>query len=229
MVVIAPFALGGPLNWVHKVALIAAVLVAAALTKTFVEDPARRSRLLATSMTRSFALALTSVLVLCGGGIAVIAHDKATLAAEARALERGLADGECVGAAALRDPGCTSVTGDSLFSSPALAKGDREAMYGDECFTGIPFDKRNTCTYGNPDGEIRVALFGNSHAGHWQPALEPVVRIATGGSTPTSSSSATPRRTRSPSRPQRSATTVWTGTSGRSTRSPRWLRPRRHE
>jgi peptidoglycan/LPS O-acetylase OafA/YrhL len=176
VVVIAPFALGGPLQWVQKVALIAAVLIAATVTKTFVEDPARRSRFLVTSKRRSFALALTSALVLCGCGVAVIQQGKATQAAEAQALERGLADGHCVGAAALRDPGCTSITGDDLLSSPLVAKDDREAAYGDGCFTGIPFTKRNTCSYGTPDGDVRVALFGNSHAGHWEPAITPVVQ-----------------------------------------------------
>ena len=175
VVVIAPFALGGPLHWVQKLVLIAAVLVAATLTKTFVEDPARRSRLLVTSTPRSFALALTSVLVLCGGGLAVIQQGEATRAAEALALEDRLTEGDCVGAAALRDPGCTSVSGDALLSSPVVAKDDREAMHRDGCFTGIPFTKRNTCTYGDPDGDVRVALLGNSHAGHWAPALEPVV------------------------------------------------------
>ena len=175
VVVIAPFALGGPLGLVEKVTLVAAVLVAATLTKTFVEDPARRSRFLVVSMPRSFALALTSVLVLCGGGVAVIQQGKATQAAQAQALERRLADGDCVGAAALRDPACSSITGDDLLSSPVVAKDDREAMHRDGCFTGIPFTKRNTCTYGSPDGEVRVALLGNSHAGHWAPALQPVV------------------------------------------------------
>ena len=80
-----------------------------------------------------------------------------------------------MGAAALRDPACSSVTGEHLLSSPVVAKEDREAMHGDGCFTGIPFTKRNTCTYGSPDGEVRVALLGNSHAGHWAPALQPVV------------------------------------------------------
>jgi len=175
VVVIAPFALGGPLGLVEKVTLVAAVLVAATLTKIFVEDPARRSRFLVASMPRSFALALTSVLVLCGGSVAVIQQGKATQAAQAQALERRLADGDCVGAAALRDPACSSITGDDLLSSPVVAKDDREAMHRDGCFTGIPFTKRKTCTYGSPDGEVRVALLGNSHAGHWAPALQPVV------------------------------------------------------
>ena len=170
VVVIAPFALGGTLHFPEKL-----VLIAAALTKTFVEDPARRARLLVTSLPRTFALGLTSVLVLCGGGLAVIRDADATRAEEARALAKGLAEGRCVGAAALRDPGCTSITGDHLLSSPAVAKNDREAMYADGCFTGMPFTKRNTCTYGDPAGTVRVALLGNSHAGHWAPAIEPVV------------------------------------------------------
>jgi peptidoglycan/LPS O-acetylase OafA/YrhL len=176
VVVIAPFALGGPLHWAQKIVLVAAVLVVATLTKAFVEDPARRARYLVTSMPRSFALAMTSVLVLCGGGLAVITQGEATQAAQVQALEKGLSEGDCVGAAALRDAACTSITGEQLLSSPVVAKNDREAMYDDGCFTGLPFTKRNTCTYGDPDATVRVALLGNSHAGHWGPAIEPVVR-----------------------------------------------------
>jgi hypothetical protein len=29
-----------------------------------------------------------------------------------------------------------------------------------------------TCTFGDPDGTVEIALVGNSHAGHWLPALQ---------------------------------------------------------
>jgi hypothetical protein len=31
-----------------------------------------------------------------------------------------------------------------------------------------------TCTFGDPDGSVDIALIGNSHAGHWLPALQPI-------------------------------------------------------
>lgn len=53
---------------------------------------------------------------------------------------------------------------------PAAAEVDKSNAYADGCWSNIPFDKRPTCTYG--DGKTQVALIGNSHAGHWLPALE---------------------------------------------------------
>ena len=228
VVVIAPFALGGPLGLVEKVTLVAAVLVAATLTKTFVEDPARRSRFLVASMPRSFALALTSVLVLCGGGVAVIQQGKATQAAQAQALERRLADGDCVGAAALRDPACSSITGDDLLSSPVVAKDDREAMHRDGCFTGIPFTKRNTLRLAGQRGPGRAprqlprgALGTGAPAGGGGPRLAPrhVPRVPV--LHPGQAHLLHARRGR---RQLRGLEPV-----GARVDHPRWLRPRRHE
>ena len=50
------------------------------------------------------------------------------------------------------------------------ASRDMSAAYRDGCWIYSPFSTRTTCKYGK--GTIRIALVGNSHAGHWLPMLQ---------------------------------------------------------
>ncbi len=173
-VVILPYALARELTLVEKLGAVAVVLAVAALTKRFVEDPVRRSKVLAASLPRSFAILAASVLVLGSAGLAVIQRSDAAVAAEQQALAAKLDSSDCVGAQATRDPACSSVSGDELLSSPAVARTDKSEVYDDGCWSNRPFTDHNVCTYGDPNGKVSVALLGNSHAGHWEPALAQV-------------------------------------------------------
>ena len=177
VVVIAPVALGRDLTWVEKLAAVAGVLVLAWLTKQLVEDPVRRARSLTRSTPRSLGLALVSVAVLAGGSFVVIHQAETAQAQEEQAVAREIADaGDCVGAAATREAGCASIAGDELITSPAVAAADRSDLYEDGCWSNRPYTKKKVCTYGRQGGDTRVALIGNSHAGHWQPALAPIAQ-----------------------------------------------------
>ena len=173
VVVLAPYALGHDLRWPEKVVAVLGVLVAAALTKHFVEDPARRSRRLVSSLPLSFAVAASSVLVLTGVGAGIALHADSARASEARAVE-GVLGRDCVGAAALRE-GCTPIEGTTLLNTPAAAGADRSRLYEDGCWSNRPYSAHKVCTYGTKGADVRVALLGNSHAGHWEPALSPIV------------------------------------------------------
>ena len=59
-------------------------------------------------------------------------------------------------------------------TSPVEAKADQPAVYPDDCWASAPFTTHPVCHYGDEDSDERVALIGNSHAGHWQPALDAV-------------------------------------------------------
>ncbi len=59
----------------------------------------------------------------------------------------------------------------ALVMSPVEAKNDKPAVYADGCWSSAPFSTHPLCHYGDLDSDRRVALIGNSHAGHWQPAL----------------------------------------------------------
>ncbi|MET1132637.1 MAG: acyltransferase family protein [Aeromicrobium sp.] len=62
----------------------------------------------------------------------------------------------------------------ALVTSPVEAKADLPAVYPDDCWASAPFTTHPVCHYGDADSDQRVALIGNSHAGHWQPALDAV-------------------------------------------------------
>ena len=78
----------------------------------------------------------------------------------------------CIGAAAIvrgfdacpQDPAATMVP------QPLAASRDMSAAYRDGCWIYSPFSTRTTCNYGK--GTVRIALVGNSHAGHWLPMLQ---------------------------------------------------------
>jgi hypothetical protein len=112
--------------------------------------------------------------VLGAAGVGIVRYADAATAAEQQALADELSSSDCIGAEATRSPACPSVTGDSLLSTPNVARIDRPVVYADGCWSVRPFTKRQVCTYGDPAGAVRIALMGNSHAGHWQPAIAPV-------------------------------------------------------
>ncbi len=176
VVVIAPYALGEPVRWPVKLLLVAGVVVLAGLTKRYVEDTVRRSPALNRSLPKSFAVAVVSIALVVGSSLVVIANTSAARAADEAALRNNLSSTPCLGAAALRDSGCGAVAGPKLLNSPAIARDDKPAVYADDCWSNVPFTRHRVCTYGVAGGSTRVALLGNSHAGHWQPALEPLVK-----------------------------------------------------
>jgi hypothetical protein len=61
---------------------------------------------------------------------------------------------------------------------PALAdaRSDKERIIADGCFMSLKGTKPPDCVYGNPDGDVTVALVGDSHAAHWFPAVEAIAR-----------------------------------------------------
>ncbi|SDS78151.1 Peptidoglycan/LPS O-acetylase OafA/YrhL, contains acyltransferase and SGNH-hydrolase domains [Brevibacterium sandarakinum] len=152
--------------------IVVAVLLAWASTemveKRFRAGPWLRTRV------RTFGLAAVGMVLVGGLGLSQMWASQAIIDEGTDTLQSALADPQiCVGAEALDPaaagkPGCSEA--DSLLMDPAAAETDKSNAYADGCWSNIPFDKRPTCTYG--DGETQVALIGNSHAGHWLPALE---------------------------------------------------------
>jgi peptidoglycan/LPS O-acetylase OafA/YrhL len=78
----------------------------------------------------------------------------------------------CVGAAAIVRgfAACPQDPAGKMVPQPVAARVDKADAYRDGCWNYAPFGTRTTCRYGN--GEVRVALVGNSHAGQWLPALQ---------------------------------------------------------
>ena len=161
------------------VALLALTLVLAGLTERFVERPFR-TRSASRSLPRTFTVgiaAMASILVAATVQLGEVQNRQDESRAEiAAALEAG---GPCLGAAALTpNSDCPEVPYDSLVPSAAAAKDDKSESYHDvgprSCWSGPPTFPQITCEFGDTSSEVTIALFGNSHAGHWLPALQPI-------------------------------------------------------
>ena len=57
-----------------------------------------------------------------------------------------------------------------MVPDPVVARSDWSDAYRDGCWIYTPFSARTTCSYGQ--GNVQIALVGNSHAGHWLPTLQ---------------------------------------------------------
>lgn len=172
-VVLLPTVVGN-LRWWHKFGIIAAVLLLAWLTMVWVEKRFKFSRFFA-STRRTFITAAVIMAVAVTSGASVQFASYAKERASQSALEQAFSDDDpCLGAEAIesntQNPGsCPEPK--KLLLDPATAKTDKADAYPDKCWTRAPFtDARPICHYGN--GKKRVALVGNSHAGHWLPALQ---------------------------------------------------------
>ena len=164
----------GRLRWWHKFELIAAVLVLSALSMKWVENRFKRSVFFSTA-PRTFITGLVMMAIAASSGIGLQYSAYTKERASQSALERAFSDDSpCLGARSI-----TSNSNDidacpepsKLLLDPATAKTDKPDAYADDCWARAPFtNERPICHYG--DGKTRIALVGNSHAGHWLPALQ---------------------------------------------------------
>jgi hypothetical protein len=61
----------------------------------------------------------------------------------------------------------------NLMPSLADAPGDTPVSYADHCHS-LPYDSHlHPCVYGDPNGHLTIALFGDSHAEAWLPGMIP--------------------------------------------------------
>lgn len=173
-IVIVPYIIGYDLNWKHKLAILAFTLVAAAISKKFIEDPVRTNSFLVSRKPR-WTLVATAVAM-----VAVLAIPVATYASvqgtanEQRDQETAIAEDPtiCFGAEDLDPDKTCSVLPDTLLPDPALVAEDRPEIYSDECRSQPDDDTVRECVFGDKGAATRVALIGDSHSASWFPALE---------------------------------------------------------
>ena len=174
LIVLVPYATGTALSGAHKVAIIVATLVLAGLTKVFVEDPFRRPAW-RRPLRRPFLLGAAGMAVVVGMTVMLhVEFDRRQQVARAELAAALEGDDPCFGAGALAagEARCPRTVSGPIVPAPAQASQDKSDAYDGPCWTWKPFDDTRTCTFGDPDGTIEIALVGNSHAGHWLPALQ---------------------------------------------------------
>ena len=175
VLLIAPFAVGRPLAvWENVLAALGA-LVLAALTYALVENPVRHLAALRNRPWRGIGVGV-ALSVLAAGLCLVITvaadHFGGASSYRATALDP-----------ATFDPGDLSSEIAASVDAPAVpanltppldkASKDKPRYYKEGCSGAFDDpDVKKPCTYGDPASPTTVVLFGDSHAGHWFPALE---------------------------------------------------------
>ncbi|MEE6289014.1 acyltransferase family protein [Georgenia sp. MJ173] len=147
--------------------VVAASAVPAWLTYRFVERPLHRSQYLG-QPRRALVLALTCVglgLVSAGAVLWALDRESTAVAPAADAAAGAQTLGE--------DPTSTPAVDDISSTVPSLLDvGDDNAdVYADGCHQDQSSPDVVSCTYGDPTSDTTVALIGDSHGAHWQPAL----------------------------------------------------------
>lgn len=200
LIALWPVAVGAmaPIDWA---VILGATIVLATISKVFVEDTFRFARSFQ-PLVPTFRFAAVGMLVLSvlGGAQLVEAQlrvDAAIAAAPdlpglpaedpttaptagstiapgatAQTPEPTVVIDSCVGAAAIvrgfdtcpQDPAARMVP------DPVVARTDDSDAYRDGCWNYAPFSTHRICHYGQ--GDVRIALVGNSHAGQWLPTLQ---------------------------------------------------------
>lgn len=173
LIVLLPAVFGG-LTIPAKLAVLAATALLAGATKRFVEDPVRSGRAWHGTARTYLAATVVMALVVAGALVQLQEVDQRQAAAQASVKELPM-DDDCVGASALtsaRD--CEPTEYESVVPAPPYAPDDRSVAYADDCWVYPPFTERRSCTYGDPDSDVSVAVLGNSFAGQWLPSLQQV-------------------------------------------------------
>ncbi|MEU5875430.1 acyltransferase family protein [Glycomyces sp. NPDC047369] len=176
ILILTPLALGTDPSLRLNLVLLTATVAAAQLSYTCIEEPVRNWRPLKRNGPGLF-MGLTASLA-CAAAVLALVHvfpktpdgtgpvDLAAVeaAADTTAQEQRLRDGLAV----------AEVPADLV---PPLADmaADRPAPYEDGCH--LAFEETEPpadCTYGDPDSDTVVVLYGDSHAAQWFPAFEAI-------------------------------------------------------
>ena len=168
-IVIAPFVLDvDNVNWWQKLVIIVVVLGLSAASKRWIEDLMRFTPRIARSTKRSFLLLAACLgISLTAAGLALWQAQRATDAAESVVID---SSAPCVGADYFRTASCSGREM-AMLSNPIQAAKDKPQVYADDCWNNRPFTRRKVCSYGPKNAPVKVALYGNSHAGQWAPPI----------------------------------------------------------
>lgn len=176
---IAPAALGITPSWWQNVLIAAGAFGAAMLTYALVENPARRLTGLRARPWR--AIAAGGIAAAGSAALCVLITVAAGSAADAGDYRAPAVAGTTLDAGGLSRLIARSVDAPAVPVNlkPQLTKAaaDRPQLNRDGCdTTSTDATVRTPCAYGDLTSPTTVVLFGDSHAGHWFPALE---RVAT--------------------------------------------------
>lgn len=183
LIVFAPFVLLGDAQWWHPFVLLLLSLVLAELTKRFVEDPVRRSELLARwhNLPTLLATAASMALVVSVSVTVwnTVEADAQASIAEAEEIIREIeeqpesAAPNCFGPEAGLH-GFTACVDPELEGVLVPRRGESDRAIDEKLRCRVNTEqsgvKRCILLKGDPDG-VKIAVVGDSHAEHWVPAV----------------------------------------------------------
>jgi peptidoglycan/LPS O-acetylase OafA/YrhL len=177
VLIIAPYAWGFTPAWWLNVLLAAVAFLAAMLTYALVENPARHLVALRDRPWRGIGAGVA--LSALAAALCLLITVVATRADSAGSYRAASITGASLDAPALSAMIADGVTAPGVPANltPTLAKAakDRPQLYRDGCSGDVTDAQIKTpCEYGDLTSSTTVVLFGDSHAGHWFPALERV-------------------------------------------------------
>jgi len=155
-------------------AIIAASIVLSWLTRLLVERPLQRLREARGRVVATAGPVLVALAVVFSSLTATAVTERQDeegreLLAAAAAPLTSTDPRPCLGAAAL-DPTCEPLPESFDRVIPLNARADLPAIFRDGCRTSGD-EVARLCHYGDPDGEVSILLYGNSHAASWFPAF----------------------------------------------------------
>ncbi|MFI5931310.1 acyltransferase family protein [Actinoplanes sp. NPDC051494] len=175
MLLIAPAAFGRPLAVWENVLVGCGALILASLTYALVENPVRHLRTLRDRPWRGIGAGL-GISLLCAGlcvGVAQVASSaRGGSDYRATALDPATFDPTSLPALIAASADAPAVPGNLTPALDRAAK-DKPRIYDEGCSGSfVDATVKKPCEYGDLSSPTTVVLLGDSHAGHWFPALE---------------------------------------------------------
>jgi peptidoglycan/LPS O-acetylase OafA/YrhL len=158
---------GGAPTPFESYGLLGLMLVAAAASYTFVEQPVRNAAWLRNHDRRSLVLAAVAMLLTCALTLVLTARtNQVDRAWDELAAQIDVSTGSVYGAHAAADgeidvfvDGATAIS-----PNPIEAANDLEIAYRTPCESALTTDTSEVCEYGDPTSDTVVGLVGDSHA-----------------------------------------------------------------
>ena len=172
LLIIGSYVLERQLGRLGLVCVLGLSVLAAWLSTRFIETPVRRTKVLKNRTGRIFGSGAVASLVILAFAVSITMRVDNTQAATQDAVINQLSSNEECFGAGFADPAHNCPPDPELVTSPEFAKTDISRGIK-ECLNWPPFDEVISCDGGVTEGATaKVALFGDSHAGQWLPALE---------------------------------------------------------
>ena len=176
LIVVFPIVFGHALGLRGMLLVLAVTLVLATASKYLVEDPFLRRGRGATRVWPTLATAAAVMTVLVVVSSVQVATIDGRLAAAAQAQQQ-ISQGPCYGARALDDADCADPHAVPAELDTAFAATDyADTTLGDcgEGTTVAPIADAVECSFGDESSDKLVVMIGDSHAGHWLPAVQAI-------------------------------------------------------